>query len=224
MINTSSTIIGSTSMANSGKKYFLTTLSTFTDNLSKTWILDLGATDHMTPLKHLFKSNESMIPGKHVQTANGTLLPVVGIGTMNIDPLGTIYNVLYVPKLFVSLVSVQRLAKMKEYNILFDDIHAYLCHKVDGWKIGLARVKKGLYYLPGSTSHAVIGAKPPKTTRRATSKEMILEIHRRMGHPSFPLLKHMYPHLFKDIKNIELICDACQLRKFKRANYPSRNN
>ena len=224
MINTSSTIIGSTSMANSGKKGFLTALSTFTNNFSNIWILDSGATDHMTPLKHLFRSYKPMIPGKHVQTADGTILPVVGIGTMNIDPLGTIYNVLYVPKLFVSLVSVQRLAKIKEYNILFDDIHAYLCQKVEGWKIGLARVQKGLYYLPGSTSHALIGAEPQKFTRETTSKEAIFEIHQRMGHPSFSLLKHMYPHLFKDINVVELICDACQLGKFKRANYPSRNN
>ena len=53
---------------------------------------------------------------------------------------------------------------------------------------------------------------------------MILEIHQRMGHPSFHLLKHMYPHLFKDIQNVEFICDACQLGKLKRAHYPSRNN
>ena len=66
MINTSSTIIGSTSMANSGKKGFLTALSTFTNNFSNIWILDLGATDHMTPLKHLFRSYKPMIPGKHV--------------------------------------------------------------------------------------------------------------------------------------------------------------
>ena len=161
----------------------------------------------------MFKSYESTIPGRHVQTADGTLLPVVGIGTMNIVPLGKIYNVLYVPKLFVSLVLVQRLAKMKEYNILFDDIHAYLFHKVDGWKIGLAKVQKVLYYLPRGTSNAMVGAESPMTTRRATSKEMVLEIHQRMGHPSFHLLKHMYPHLFKDIKNDEFICDACQLGK-----------
>ena len=53
---------------------------------------------------------------------------------------------------------------------------------------------------------------------------MVLEIHQRMGHPSFHLLKHMYPHLFKDIKNSEFICNACQLGKLKRAHYPIRNN
>ena len=95
---------------------------------------------------------------------------------------------------------------------------------MEGWKIGLARVQKGLYYLSGSTSHALIGAEPQKNTREATTKEAIFEIHQRMGHPSFSLLKHMYPHLFKDINDVELICDACQLGKFKWANYPSRNN
>ena len=224
MINTSRTIIGSTSIANSGKNNFLTALSTFTDNISNTWILDSGATDHMTPYKHLFKSYESMIPERHVQTADGTLLPVVGIGTLNIIPLGKIHNVLHVPKFLVSLVSVQRLAMIKAYTILFDDIHAYLCNKVDGWKIGLAKVQKGLYYLPEGISKAMIGAESQITTRRGTAKEMVLEIHQRMGHPSFHLLKHMYPHLFKDIKNAEFICDACQLGKLKRAHYPIRNN
>ena len=27
-----------------------------------------------------------------------------------------------------------------------------------------------------------------------------MEIHQRMGHPSFHLLKEMYPHLFKDLE------------------------
>ena len=177
MINTSSTIIGSTSMANSGKKDFLTALSTFTNNLSNTWILDSGVTDHMTPFKHLFKSYESMTPERHVQKVDGTLLSVVGIGTLNVLLLGKIYNVLHVPKLFVSLVSVQRLAKIKAYNILFYVIHAYLCNKVDGWKIRLAKVQKGLYYLPEGISNAMMGAEPPMTTRRGTAKEMVLEIH-----------------------------------------------
>ena len=70
----------------------------------------------------------------------------------------------------------------------------------------------------------MIGAESQITTRRGTVKDMVLEIHQRMGHPSFHLLKHMYPHLFKDIKNSEFICNACQLGKLKRAHYPIRNN
>ena len=172
----------------------------------------------------MFLSHEKLTPGRHVQTADGTLLPVVGIGKMSIFHIGKITNVLHVPQLFVSLISVQRLAKIMEYSILFDDIDAYLCHKVDGWKIGLAKVQQGLYYLPWRNSTAMMGAGPPVAMKRTTHKETLLEIHQRMGHPSFHLLKHKYPHLYKDFKIDDFICDACQLGKFKRTNYPSSNN
>ena len=224
LINASGTVIGSTSMANSGKKSLLTNLSMFTNNISSAWILDSGTTDHMTPLTDLFESYEQIAPGKHVQTAGGTLLPVVGIGNLNIAHLGHISSVIHVPKLFVSLISVQRLAKIKEYNILFDDIDAYLCHKVDGWKIGLAKVQHGLYYLPFGSLTAMIGAASSISIRKETSKENIFAIHQRMGHPSFHTLKHMYPDLFKDFQITDFICDACQLGKFKQTQYPSSNN
>ena len=169
-------------------------------------------------------SHEEIAPGKHVQTTDGTLLPVVGIGNLNLLHLGQISNVLHVSKLFVSLMSVQRLAKIKEYNILFDDIDAYLYQKVDGWRFGLAKVQHGLYYLPWGSSNVMIGAGSPVAIRKATPKETILEIHQRMGHLSFHTLKHMYPYLFKHFQINDFICDACQLGKFKRTKYPSSNN
>ena len=46
----------------------------------------------------------------------------------------------------------------------------------------------------------------------------------RMGRPSFFLLKHMYSHLFKDIVLEKLICEACQLGKFKHTVYPENNS
>ena len=57
-----------------------------------------------------------------------------------------------------------------------------------------------------------------------SAKEKIMETHQRMGHPSFHLLKKMYPHLFKDLDLDICICIACQLGKFKCATYPSNNN
>ena len=54
--------------------------------------------------------------------------------------------------------------------------------------------------------------------------EPIMELHYKMGHPSLHLPKQMYPHMFKDIKFEILTCDACQLGKFKRNIYPTRNN
>ena len=94
-------------MANSGNNEFLNNLSLFTKDLTNASILDCGAIDHMTPLADL--SYEKIAPGKHVQTANGTLLQVIDIRHMNIQPIRKITNVLHIPKLLVSLISVQRL-------------------------------------------------------------------------------------------------------------------
>ena len=208
LLNPCNSVIGSTSLANSGKNDILSSFTLFTTNLTTAWILDFRATDHMTPLSNILTSYESVASGKSVQTADGTLLPVAGIGAINLKPIGHITYVLHVPKLFVSLVSVQKLASLKNYNILFYDLDAYLCSKVHGSRIGLAKVKKGLYYLLGfdSRSSTATGWK----VASATLVEPILDLHHQMGHPSFHLLKQMYPHMFKDIQFESLICDACQ--------------
>ena len=72
----------------------------------------------MTSVAESLSSYEVIAPRKHVQMCDGSLLPVMGIGHMNIEPIGKLTNVLHVPKLFVSLISVQRLAKIKNL-ILF---------------------------------------------------------------------------------------------------------
>ena len=133
---------------------------------------------------------------------------------------------LHVPKLFVSLVSVQRLAKLTNYSIIFDDLDAYLCSKVNGSTIGLAKIRQGLYYLPAINPQSPVagGLKVTSVQTPSAQLEPIMELHHQMGHPSFYLLKQMYPHMFKNIDFESLICDACQLGKFKRTTYPSRNN
>ena len=222
IINGSATsIIGSTSVANSGIK---TLISSFhLNSQGHPWILDSGATDHMTLTNKFFKSYEPIAPGKHVQTADGTLLPVAGLGTMEIPPIGLITHVLHVPKLFVNLISVQKLAKLTEYQIIFDDIDAYLFHKVQKSRIGLARIQHGLYYLLGANPALGLTAGSKAASAEALPKTL-MEVHQRMGHPSFHLLKQMYPHEFKNIDVNSILCESCQLGKFKRASYPAYNH
>ena len=184
MIGSNNSVIGPTSMANSDKTEFLHNLALHTSSISTIWILDSGATDHMTSGSlDTFVSYRKIAPGKHVQIADGTLLSVVGIGTLEMQPIGTLTNVLHMPKLCVSLTSVQRLAKMKEYNVLFDDIDAYLCHKVLGWRIELAKVQQGLYYLPRTDFSKWQGDVSKVAALRTTSEEKIMEVHMGMTIP-----------------------------------------
>ena len=55
----------------------------------------------------------------------------------------------------------------------------------------------------------------------STSKEEVILLYRRVGHPSFTLLKTMYPQLFKGLFVDKLICDACQLAKSEKKIYLS---
>ena len=56
LVTSTSTVIGSTSMANTGKTELALNLKTLTNNPQCAWILDSGATDHMTNSKDSFLS------------------------------------------------------------------------------------------------------------------------------------------------------------------------
>ena len=42
-----------------------------------------------------------------------------------------------------------------------------------------------------------------------------MRIHQRMEHPSFEIIKQMYPKFFKNVALDDLVCEACQLGKKK---------
>ena len=69
----------------------------------------------MTPMLDKFESYESSTTRQNVQTADGTLLEVAGISSIHVEPIGLLSRVLHVPKLFISLLSVQRIAKLGEF-------------------------------------------------------------------------------------------------------------
>ena len=111
---------------------------------------------------------------------------------MHVEPIGLLSRVLCVPKLYVSLVSVQRIAKLREHESLFDDTDAVLCNKVNSWRIELARIQQGLYYLPNTIPSA---GRPPNaqvtTIASSNMEEKVILLHRRLGQLSFHLLKTM---------------------------------
>ena len=74
-----------------------------------TWVLDSGATEHMTPLNSRFVSYQRYLGGRSILTAGGGRLPVAGIGAVYVAGLGVVQHVLHVPALRAILLSPQRL-------------------------------------------------------------------------------------------------------------------
>ena len=208
LLSSSSSIVDPTSMANSGKNFILSKIFTitFTKNIPsidpcKTWILECGATDHMTRLIEFFISYSPCPNNRKVQTADGTPLMVLGIGVILLELIKKLEHVLHVSQLFISLISVQKVTSLYPYKIEFDGLNAFLCNKVQGWKTGLAEVRQGLYYLsthrPPQEIVRVAGSHflPQCNTLAAAitrRKDKLRLIHRRLGHPSFQILRCMF--------------------------------
>lgn len=76
---------------------------------NKSWIVDSGATDHMTGCVDLFFDYKSDPRNETVKIADGTFSIVAGSGSVKIAPDFVLKNVLYVAKLACNLLSISRL-------------------------------------------------------------------------------------------------------------------
>ena len=111
------------------------------------WIIDSGATDHMTSKSQLFNTYTPSPSNKKIVVVNGSLVTVAGFGDIYITPTLILKNVLHVPKLSVNLVSIQNLTHdLKCYAIFFP---SYCVFQEQGSRrrIGLAKKRSGLYHL-----------------------------------------------------------------------------
>ena len=82
----------------------------------KEWLVDSGATSHMSNCKRLFSQVRDLEPADTVTLGDGRDLEVKSVGTVELDMLlpdgssrkCSLLKVLYVPKLAYNLVSVSR--------------------------------------------------------------------------------------------------------------------
>lgn len=81
------------------------------------WIINTGATDHITPYAHLLrdvKPANSLLHLPNVDTAE-----VVQIGNICLSPIITLHNVLCVPSFTYNLLSVSHFLKDTKYELSF---------------------------------------------------------------------------------------------------------
>ena len=171
----------------------------------------------MTPHRHKFIKYISCYGERRVFTAGGEVLPVLGIGTVQIDKLGVITKVLHIPDLRAQLLSPQRF--VKDLNLIFSIAPdgCFIYDKGRNLKTSPFKEMDGLIY----AVEAADG--PPATGCLAQGRQGVLEkimlLHFRLGHPSFGLLKLMFPAIFKRVAPSSLHCDTCQLSKHKRVPF-----
>ena len=98
----------------------------------------------MSSSSNRFQSYSTVSELHRVTIAGGGVLRVVGIGDVNLDKLGIIKKVLYVPDLKTHLLSLQILVDDNGWRFILDSDDCFLCDKVSGRKISSFRREAGL--------------------------------------------------------------------------------
>lgn len=93
-----------------------------TRKIQENWILDSGASRHVTGASSELASYVPFPPTckETIQTADRTVQPIHGIGTVNCTPSITLSSVLYVPSFPVNLVSLSSLMDHMDCHVTLD--------------------------------------------------------------------------------------------------------
>ncbi|XP_021746631.1 uncharacterized protein LOC110712474 [Chenopodium quinoa] len=175
------------------------------------WIIDTGATHHVTGEKHwIFDTKSFECP---VGLPNGDTVSASLIGSVSLSDKITLTGVLYVPNLSCNLISVSQLNDDLNCTVQFN---SYICAIQDQTKelIGTGTRRDGLYYFSKTDLVHHVSA-------LAANSELVLW-HRLMGHPSEKVVK-----LLPTVSNkacLDKGCEVCMRAKHPRDSFPLSDN
>ena len=85
--------------------------------------------------------------------------------------------------------------------------------------IGSASLQEGLYYFDDYLSRNKQAQGLSSSISSNSARDQIMLWHLRLGHPSFPYLKYLFPDLFKNVDCTTFQCESCFLSKSHRVSY-----
>ncbi|CAM8937083.1 unnamed protein product [Rhodiola kirilowii] len=177
---------------------------------SPKWVIDSGATDHMTGNFKLF-SHFSNTPPSSVTLADGTISNIIGFGTTNPTTSLSLSSVQYVPGFAFNLLSVRQLTRSLNCSISFFPDHCLFQDLLTKQIIGSGHESGGLYVLDTHLNKPI--ACPSISTP--------FHEHCRLGHPSLSSFKQLRPH-FHSLSHLD--CESCRFAKHHRTPSAPRVN
>lgn len=200
-------------------------------SVQNTWIVDSGATSHMTPNLSSFDIYMPFPKPQKVRFGNGAYGNAMGIGKVIVHVAQgpfSMSNVLYVPSLVASLLSVKR-CMQRNCSVLFCaetqtvklyNAYGLLCEAIPN--DGLLVLKTGHVATDMNTVHTANISVDPE----------VLKWHRKLGHLGFDSLATMAsnglfgaqspkPSAFLQAKAEQ--CETCVRTKHSRNPHPARS-
>ena len=134
-------VVGSCSLAHAGTS---TAPANPHPSTSPSWIVDFGASSHMTSNPRVFTSYDPSPGSSKVRTASGDLLTVAGVCRVALTPSLHLSRVLHVPRLAVHLLSLNKLVRDLDHDLIFNSHSCFYRDKVSGRMTTLAKEHQGL--------------------------------------------------------------------------------
>ena len=178
---------------------------------SSKWVIDFGATYHMTGNSSLLFTFQSQPSPSNVTLADGSHSCVLGSGIIVPTPSIPLTSVLSLPNFSFNLMSISKLTRALKCYILFFPDFCLLQDLMTKQIIGRGRESRGLYILDPTVSRPIAcsGVTTPFKT------------HCQLSHLSLPLLKKLCPW-FSSFLSLD--CESCQFAKHHRLSYSPRVN
>ncbi|KAK0598489.1 hypothetical protein LWI29_035151 [Acer saccharum] len=156
---------------------------------SSIWVLDSGASHHMSPDSSSFVS---LCPATSVSvmTADGSPMPLAGVGSIVTHNI-SLSNVYHIPNLTLNLVSVSQLCD-SGYSVSFSSIYCHVQDPQSQKLIGTGHRQGGLYIL--DELKLPVFAAPGvdmSSFRLSPSSTSFYLWHSRLGHVSASRLKFL---------------------------------
>ncbi|RDX67842.1 hypothetical protein CR513_53233, partial [Mucuna pruriens] len=173
------------------------------------WIIDSGASDHISGNEFVFSSISSPKFPHFISLANGSKMMSQGVGQVSLSSSISLNSVFYIPKCPYNLISLNQLTRSLNCSVTFYVDSFVIQDRNTGQLIDKRHESRGLYYLSNNSSMLCFASGSPKL------------LHNCLGHPSLAKLKLMVPN-FNKMSTLE--CESYQLGKHVRSTFPNQVN
>ncbi|XP_071740182.1 uncharacterized protein [Rutidosis leptorrhynchoides] len=181
------------------------------------WIIDSGASQHMTgSIKKMENFFDVTKLGMTVGYPNGTIAKITKIGDLKLNSHIILRNVLVVPGYCVNLLSVHQLSKDKNIFVGFNDSKCYIQDLLEKKIVGTGSINHGLYMFDDSQGD--------NTTCISSCHASFNLWHHGLGHPVKPVLDLLKNTLNWKDKNEQFVCDTCHKAKQTRDSFSTSDH
>ena len=184
---------------------------------SSTWLVDSGASHHMTADLGNLSAHSPYGGGDDVLLGDGSAIPITHSGSFS-TPSYTrpffINNVLCVPSLDKNLISVFQLCKTNGVAVTFTPTYFQVRDLQTGALRLEGKPKNGTYEWPKLSSST-----RPSLAFASTVKTTLSDWHSRLGHPALSILQKLVSQFQLPVSSNVLMaqpCTACSINKMHK--------